>query len=157
MPKFHLPKVHNARYGFFEEGEFAALLLELPPDVRDLVEFLFHTGWRRDEGRLLTWTSVDPEGGSIRLEGARSKSGEPRVFPFRFAPPLTTPSRIRPMWGSVRRKPSLRRASRLASTWRRLRMGPVSGDSPSRRGLPLFRHRRPFSRSLTKPTGCQRS
>ena len=40
MPVFNLAKVQNARSGFFEDGEFAALLLELPADVRDLVEFL---------------------------------------------------------------------------------------------------------------------
>ena len=88
MPIFKLPKVQNARSGFFEEGEFAALLLELSPDVRDLVQFLRATGWRRDEGRLLQWAAVDVEGGTIRLEDSRSKSGKPRVFPFGLAPAL---------------------------------------------------------------------
>jgi integrase len=88
MPAFKLPNPHNARSGFFEEGDFAALLLELPPDVRDLVQFLHATGWRRDEGRLLQWAAVDMEGGTIRLEEARSKSGKPRVFPFGLAPAL---------------------------------------------------------------------
>ncbi len=87
-PRIKLAKVDNARSGFFEEGEFAALLLELPPDVRDLILFLGSTGWCRDEGRLLTWAAVDREGGTIRLEAARSKSGKPRVFPFGFAPAL---------------------------------------------------------------------
>src|SRR3989449_11530003 len=49
MPTFDLPKVDNARSGFFEEDGFAALMAELPPDVGDLVEFLRSTGWRRDE------------------------------------------------------------------------------------------------------------
>lgn len=88
MPVFKLAKVQNARSGFFEEGDFFALLLELPPDVRDLVQFLRATGWRRDEGRLLTWADVHRDGGIIRLEGARSKSGKPRVFPFGLAPSL---------------------------------------------------------------------
>lgn len=88
MPAFTLPKVHNARSGFLEDGDFAALLLELPADVRDLVQFLRATGWRRDEARLLTWASVDRDGGTIRLEDARSKSGKPRVFPFGLAPEL---------------------------------------------------------------------
>ncbi len=90
MPVFKLPKPKNARSGFFEEGEFAAVLLELPADVRDLVQFLRATGWRRDEGRLLTWAAVDRDGGTIRLEQARSKSGKSRVFPFGLAPALTT-------------------------------------------------------------------
>jgi integrase len=88
MPTFNLPKILNARTGFFEEGDFAALLLELPPDVRDLVQFLRATGWRRDEARLLEWRMVDMEAGTIRLEEARSKSGEPRTFPFSLAPAL---------------------------------------------------------------------
>ena len=90
MPVFNLAKVQNARSGFFEDGEFAALLLELPADVRDLVEFLRATGWRRDEARLLTWAAVDMEGGIIRLEDGRSKSGKPRIFPFGLAPSLKT-------------------------------------------------------------------
>ena len=90
MPTFDLPKVNNTRSGFFEEDDFAALMAELPPDVGDLVAFLRSTGWRRDEGRLLQWAAVDMEGGTIRLEEARSKSGRGRVFPFGLAPSLKT-------------------------------------------------------------------
>src|SRR5262249_61495667 len=53
-----------------------------------LVPFLRATGWRRDEGRLLTWAAVDRDAGTIRLEDARSKSGKPRVFPYGLAPAL---------------------------------------------------------------------
>ena len=88
MPVFKLPKPQNARSDFFEEGEFAAVVLELPADVRDLVQFLQATGWRRDEGRLLQWASVDMDGKTIRLEEARSKAGRPRLFPFGEAPAL---------------------------------------------------------------------
>jgi integrase len=89
VPVFKLPKVKNARTGFFEDGDVAALLLELPKDARaDVVEFLYHTGWRSGEGRLLQWAFVDMAGESIRLEQSRSKSGRPRVFPFRLSPPL---------------------------------------------------------------------
>ena len=88
MPVFKLPNPHNARSGFFEEGDFAAVLLELPPDVRDLVQFLRATGWRLNEGRLLQWAAVDMDAQTIRLEEARSKSGRPRVFPFGLAPAL---------------------------------------------------------------------
>jgi integrase len=88
MPTFNLPKVLNARNGFFTEGELAALMLELSQDIRDLVQFLAGTGWRREEVRLLQWSMVDMEAGVIRLEQLRSKSGEPRVFPFALAPAL---------------------------------------------------------------------
>jgi hypothetical protein len=35
MPAIKLPKVNDARSGFFEDGPFAALVLELPPELRD--------------------------------------------------------------------------------------------------------------------------
>ena len=88
MPTFDLPKCDNARSGFFEEDGFTVLMAELPPDVGDLMLFLRSTGWRRDEARLLQWAAVDMEGGTIRLEEARSKSGRGRVFPFGLAPSL---------------------------------------------------------------------
>ncbi len=40
MPVIKLPKVQDARSGFFEDSPFAALVLELPPDVAALVKFL---------------------------------------------------------------------------------------------------------------------
>jgi integrase len=77
VPVIETPKVENRRSGFFETGDFAALLVELPAVLRPLIQFLKLTGWRRDEGRLLTWAAVDRDGGVIRLDAARSKSGEP--------------------------------------------------------------------------------
>jgi len=53
---------------------------------RDLVEFLRWTGWRRDEARMLTWANVDREAETVHL--TKSRSGEPRIFSFRLAPPL---------------------------------------------------------------------
>jgi len=89
MPPFKLPKVHDARQGFFEDGDFAAVLLEMPPDGRrDLVKFLRFTGWRRDEGRDLTWPQVDREGDVLLLGARDTKGGESRVFPFGLAPEL---------------------------------------------------------------------
>jgi len=81
-PPIDTPKVENRRSGFFEPGDFAALLLELPAVLRPLIRFLKLTGWRRDEGRLLLWANVDRDGEVIRLNGADAKSGEPRVFPY---------------------------------------------------------------------------
>jgi integrase len=88
MPVFRLPNPHNARSGFFEDGEYAAVLLELPPGIRDLVQFLRATGWRLNEGRQLQWASVDMDAQTIRLEESRSKSRKARLFPFGLAPTL---------------------------------------------------------------------
>jgi integrase len=83
VPTIETPKIKdNIREASFSNGELAALLLELSPLLRPLVLFLYLTAWREREGRLLTWEKVDWEAGVIRLSRARSKSGEPREFPF---------------------------------------------------------------------------
>ena len=102
-PEFDLPKVHNERQGFFEEGEFAALLLELPAALRPVIQFARLTGWRvKSEILALTWDAIDwddqaPEGAampdpganaSIRLAATATKGGEARIFPFGEAPDL---------------------------------------------------------------------
>lgn len=88
MPPFSLPKIRNARQGYFENDSFAALMAELPPDVGDLVQGLRFLGWRCSEVRLLQWANVDRDGGIVRLEEGRSKSGKPRTFPFGLFPSL---------------------------------------------------------------------
>ena len=98
MPVIKLPKVRNARSGFFEEGEFAALLLELPTVLQPVIRFLRRTGWRRSEALGLTWEAIDWEGQVIRLSGAHTKCGEPRVFPFGRASDLKTLLEVQ--WGA---------------------------------------------------------
>lgn len=88
MPVIRLPRVHNARSGFFEDGDFAALLLELPSHLQPVVRFLRLTGWRRSEVLSLTWDQVDWEGAVIRLAAGDTKGGEARLFPFAEAPEL---------------------------------------------------------------------
>ncbi len=88
VPVIKLPRVRNARSGFFEAGDLAALMVELPPGVRPVVQFLKLTGWRRGEALGLTWDQVDWEGKVIRLAAADTKGGDPRLFPFGLAPEL---------------------------------------------------------------------
>src|SRR5712691_10585653 len=54
-PRIKLPKVDNAREGFFEPGNLAAVLLELPAYCRVVIQFLEATGWRVNEALRLTW------------------------------------------------------------------------------------------------------
>jgi len=97
MPSIKLPKVRNARSGFFEPGAFAALLVELPEELRPVIQFAQATGWRtRSEILPLTWGQVDwddqPDEGAevpvagpkacIRLAAANTKGGDARLFPF---------------------------------------------------------------------------
>lgn len=63
-------------------SHFAALLLELPADVRPVVEFLHATGWRLNEVLQLTWDAIDWEGEVIRISGDKMKGHDDRVFPF---------------------------------------------------------------------------
>ena len=96
-PEIVLPKCRNVREGFFTEGDFAALLVELPDALRPVIRFARATGWRtRSEILPLTWDAVDwddqaeegapvPVAGPkacIRLKAADTKGGDARVFPF---------------------------------------------------------------------------
>lgn len=89
MPLVKLPRVHNARRGFFEPGDFAALELELPAYLRPVIRFARLTGWRVHKEILpLTWDAVDWDGQVLRLHQADTKGGEARTFPFGEAPEL---------------------------------------------------------------------
>ena len=77
-----MPRVSNARSGFFTDKEVAAVLAHLPPQMRALVECAYVTGWRRAELCGLRWSQVDWNAGVLRLQRGTTKSGEPRSFPF---------------------------------------------------------------------------
>ena len=76
----------NIRRGFFERAEFEAVRRHLPPDLADLVTFLYLTGWRwRSEAARLVWTDVAFDAAEVRLDPGTTKTGEGRVFPFTAA------------------------------------------------------------------------
>lgn len=78
-----LLRENNVRRGFFEPAEFEAVRCRLPPDLADLVTFLYITGWRwRSEVARLQWMSVSFEAGDVRLDPGTTKTGEGRLFPF---------------------------------------------------------------------------
>jgi integrase len=78
-----LLRENNVRRGFFEPAEFEAVHRRLPPDLADLVTFLYATGWRwRSEAARLRWTSISFDAGEIRLDPGTTKTGEGRLFPF---------------------------------------------------------------------------
>jgi integrase len=82
VPIIDMPRVHNARQGFFEEADLQAVLPHLPDHARGLVEFLYLTGWRVGEALRLRWSDVDWKRRSVWLRD--SKNREPRVFPFKY-------------------------------------------------------------------------
>lgn len=81
-------RVDNARKGFFELADFAAVEAKLPPALRSYVRFLYLTGWHAGEGRGLTWADVNFDAGVVRLEPGTTKNREGREFPFAVLQPL---------------------------------------------------------------------
>lgn len=82
VPLVDLPRVNNARQGFFEEEHLQAVLPHLSPHAKNLVEFLYLTGWRSSEAFRLQWADVDWRRQTVWLRD--SKNGEPRIFPFKY-------------------------------------------------------------------------
>jgi integrase len=67
----------NVRQGFIEVGDFNALLEKIEDTgVRDIVEFLYHSGWRSGEAKAFRWNWID--GSMIRLPAEYSKNKKPR-------------------------------------------------------------------------------
>jgi integrase len=88
-PPFPTLRIQNARAGFFEAGDLAALLPQLPEYLRPVVTFAYHTGWRvQSEVLPLRWAQVDFHAGTVRLEPGTTKNREARVFPFASFPAL---------------------------------------------------------------------
>lgn len=85
MPSVH---IENTRTSFFNEGEFEALVQNLPAPVAAVATFMYWTGWRRNETLTREWRHVDFERGTIVLESGETKSGEGRTFPFDALPEL---------------------------------------------------------------------
>jgi len=89
MPAFPTIHVSNARQGFFEPDQLAAVLGELPDYLRPLFRFAALTGWRaNDEVRPMTWAQVDFGAGMVRLEPRTTKNDDGRTFPFAVLPDL---------------------------------------------------------------------
>ena len=82
VPLVDMPRVDNARQGFFEEEDLQAILPHLSAHARNLVEFLYLTGWRSGEAFRLTWADVDWKHQTVLLRD--SKNREPRIFPFKY-------------------------------------------------------------------------
>ena len=82
-PYIDMLQEHNARTGFFERGEFDAVLAHLPDDLRAVFEVAYDTGWRvKSEILTRQWPHVDFRSGWLRLEPGETKNGEGRQFPL---------------------------------------------------------------------------
>jgi len=63
----------NARQGFLEPADFAAVRAHLPAYLAAAASFAYLTGWRKGEVRSLEWRDVDLDAGVIRLRPEHSK------------------------------------------------------------------------------------
>jgi integrase len=83
VPHVELPRVDNARSGYFEAPEVAQLLDHLGGDLRDFVEWLFVTGMRKGETSQLTWKMLDRSGATWRfaIPAAIVKNRDSRSLP----------------------------------------------------------------------------
>ena len=83
MPRIRLLPEHNARQGFADAKQIAAICRHLSPDLADAVRFMFITGWRsRSEVLPLRWPQVDLAAGFVRLDPGTTKNSEGRAFPL---------------------------------------------------------------------------
>ena len=80
VPYVPMLREDNARQGFFEHGDFEAVVAKLPKPVDDIARFAYLSGWRRGEIVTLRWDAVDRASHEVRLR--TSKNGEGRSCPF---------------------------------------------------------------------------
>src|SRR5262249_10952545 len=66
VPVVKLYALDNVRGGFIDVGDFNALLEKVEgSDARDIIEFLYHAGWRSIEAKAFQWSWID--GDMIRV------------------------------------------------------------------------------------------
>lgn len=88
VPVIHRLPGARRRTGTIQRGDLDAILAQLAPRYRPIIEALWWTGWREGEILGLTWQRVDLVAQEMRLD--TSKSGEPRVLSFAAVAPLRT-------------------------------------------------------------------
>jgi integrase len=73
----------NVRQGFIRALEFNSLIAEIPDrNVRDIIEFLYHSGWRSSEPKAMRWPWLDLDAWTVRLPAEFSKNKKPRTLPL---------------------------------------------------------------------------
>src|SRR5262249_46740868 len=81
VPVIKLYAVDNVRQGFIDVADFNALLEKVDgSDARDIIEFLYHAGWRSIEAKVFQWTWID--GNMIRVPKEIAKNKKDRSFPI---------------------------------------------------------------------------
>jgi integrase len=82
-PHVPLLREDNARTGFLEPEQYAAVLRHLPSYLQSPTRFAYITGWRvPSEVLRLQWRHVDFAGRWVRLDPDMTENGAGRLFPF---------------------------------------------------------------------------
>jgi integrase len=80
VPYIPMLKEPAPRKGFIEYEDFLALRQELPKELRPVLTFAYHTGWRQAEILNLKWNQVNLRDGIVRLEPGETKNDEGRTI-----------------------------------------------------------------------------
>jgi len=80
IPYIPMLKESNVRKGFFEHSEYLAVKAALPEELRPIITFAYHSGWRKAEILGLTWDKVDLEQGVVRLDPGETKNEKGRTL-----------------------------------------------------------------------------
>jgi integrase len=83
VPVIKLFEGETVRKGFIGVADLGALLEKVPDtDARDIIEFLYNSGWRSGEAKNLLWSWIDSDANMIRLPAESSKSKKARALPI---------------------------------------------------------------------------
>ena len=80
IPYIPMLKELNVRKGFFEHGEYLAVKEAHPEELRPIITFAYHSGWRKTEILGLMWDKVDLEQGIARLDPGETKNEKGRIL-----------------------------------------------------------------------------
>ncbi|HTU44903.1 MAG TPA: site-specific integrase [Bryobacteraceae bacterium] len=82
VPYFPMVQETTIRKGFLSDEQYAALLSELPAELKALFVTGYLTGIRKGELLVIEWPQVDFESGSITLEKGETKNDDARTVPI---------------------------------------------------------------------------
>jgi integrase len=80
IPYIPMLKENNIRKGFFEHGEYLAIKEVLPEELKPIIAFAYHSGWRKAEILGLTWDRVDISKGTASLDPGETKNEKGRTL-----------------------------------------------------------------------------
>lgn len=82
VPYFPMVQETTVRKGFVNDEQYAALLCELPRELKCLFVCAYITGMRKGELTPIQWQQVDFEAGLITLDKGQTKNDDARSVPI---------------------------------------------------------------------------